>query len=154
MPSGSDRTLPPTKNILHILHEPLGQSLDFFVVSSMTQRSYSERRDSKSKPRTVIMLILAGSVTALIGAGITLGGLETCTFFECHTEYGVVAFGIVFSALSVPMFLLAWKTYERPEETVTVRDVREVVMIPCAYCRSMVPQASLFCPNCGASRRG
>ncbi len=32
--------------------------------------------------------------------------------------------------------------------------VKELVMIPCAFCRSLMPQTSTFCPNCGARRRG
>jgi len=31
--------------------------------------------------------------------------------------------------------------------------VREVVMIPCAYCGTLIPQISIFCPNCGARRK-
>lgn len=31
---------------------------------------------------------------------------------------------------------------------------KEVVMIPCAYCKSLMPQTSTFCPNCGARRKG
>jgi len=31
--------------------------------------------------------------------------------------------------------------------------VREVVMIPCAYCGTLMPQTSIFCPNCGARRK-
>jgi len=31
--------------------------------------------------------------------------------------------------------------------------VREVVMISCAYCGSLMPQTSTFCPNCGARRK-
>jgi hypothetical protein len=31
--------------------------------------------------------------------------------------------------------------------------IREVVMIPCAYCRSLMPQTSRLCPNCGATRK-
>jgi len=30
---------------------------------------------------------------------------------------------------------------------------REVVMMPCNYCGGLVPQTSLFCPNCGASKK-
>jgi len=30
--------------------------------------------------------------------------------------------------------------------------VREVVLIPCAYCGGLMPQTSTFCPNCGARR--
>jgi len=32
--------------------------------------------------------------------------------------------------------------------------VREVVLIQCAYCRGLMPQSSVFCPNCGARRKG
>lgn len=30
---------------------------------------------------------------------------------------------------------------------------REVVMVPCDYCGSLMPQTSIFCPNCGARRK-
>lgn len=30
---------------------------------------------------------------------------------------------------------------------------REVVLIPCAYCSSLMPQTAIFCPNCGARRK-
>jgi hypothetical protein len=30
---------------------------------------------------------------------------------------------------------------------------REVVLIPCKYCSSLMPQAATFCPNCGARRK-
>ncbi len=32
--------------------------------------------------------------------------------------------------------------------------LREVVMIPCLYCRGLMPQTSVYCPNCGAQRKG
>jgi len=32
--------------------------------------------------------------------------------------------------------------------------VREVVLIPCSYCSGLMPQTSIFCPNCGARRKG
>jgi len=37
--------------------------------------------------------------------------------------------------------------------TVTKEVVREVVLIPCAYCGGLMPQTSVFCPNCGARRK-
>jgi hypothetical protein len=36
------------------------------------------------------------------------------------------------------------------KETIT----KEVVMIPCKYCSGLMPQTSVFCPNCGAQRKG
>lgn len=40
-----------------------------------------------------------------------------------------------------------------PSPTVTKEVVREVVLIPCSYCNSLMPQASIFCPHCGARRK-
>jgi hypothetical protein len=31
--------------------------------------------------------------------------------------------------------------------------VKEVVLIPCSYCGALMPQSSVFCPNCGARRK-
>ncbi len=31
--------------------------------------------------------------------------------------------------------------------------IREVVLIPCSFCGGLMPQTSLFCPNCGARRK-
>ena len=31
--------------------------------------------------------------------------------------------------------------------------LKEVVMIPCAYCKGLMPQTATFCPHCGAQRR-
>lgn len=43
----------------------------------------------------------------------------------------------------------------QPPSVISEREVitREVVMIPCAYCGNLMPQASTFCPNCGAKRK-
>jgi hypothetical protein len=40
----------------------------------------------------------------------------------------------------------------KPSESVK-EVVREVVLIPCAYCGGLMPQTFLFCPNCGARRK-
>jgi hypothetical protein len=38
--------------------------------------------------------------------------------------------------------------------TATPKEViREVVLIPCSYCGGLMPQTSLFCPNCGARKK-
>jgi len=31
--------------------------------------------------------------------------------------------------------------------------IKEVVMVPCGYCHSLIPQVSPRCPNCGATRK-
>jgi hypothetical protein len=30
---------------------------------------------------------------------------------------------------------------------------KEIVMLPCEYCKGLMPQTSTFCPNCGAKRK-
>jgi len=31
--------------------------------------------------------------------------------------------------------------------------IKEVVLVPCAYCGSLMPQTSTVCPHCGATRK-
>jgi hypothetical protein len=40
----------------------------------------------------------------------------------------------------------------KPSESVK-EVIREVVLIPCSYCGGLMPQTSIFCPNCGAGRK-
>jgi hypothetical protein len=41
-----------------------------------------------------------------------------------------------------------------PSSPTIMKEVtREVVLVPCAYCGGLMPQTSLFCPNCGARRK-
>ena len=44
--------------------------------------------------------------------------------------------------------LITSSTSQVTKEVIT----REVVLIPCSYCKGLMPQTSLFCPNCGAQR--
>ena len=39
------------------------------------------------------------------------------------------------------------------EQIVKETVLKEIVMIPCPYCRGLMPQTSVFCPQCGAQRR-
>jgi len=46
-----------------------------------------------------------------------------------------------------------------PHDSTLVKEVKEtivkeVVMIPCSYCRGLMPQTSVFCPECGGRRKG
>lgn len=42
----------------------------------------------------------------------------------------------------------------QPSPTIIKEVQREVVLIPCAYCSGLMPQTAIFCPNCGARRKG
>lgn len=41
-----------------------------------------------------------------------------------------------------------------PPSTIKEKEtiIKEIVMIPCKYCGALMPQTSIFCPNCGARR--
>ena len=39
------------------------------------------------------------------------------------------------------------------KETIEKEIIKEIVMIPCQYCGSLIPQISLVCSNCGAGRK-
>lgn len=44
----------------------------------------------------------------------------------------------------------------KPEKEVVIKEkevVKEVVMIPCQYCGTLMPQTASFCPNCRARRK-
>jgi hypothetical protein len=43
----------------------------------------------------------------------------------------------------------------QPSASPTIKEViREVVMIPCKYCGTLMPQTDVTCPQCGAKRTG
>ena len=40
-----------------------------------------------------------------------------------------------------------------PAAHVVKKVEREIVLVPCGYCGSLMPQAAIFCPNCGARKK-
>lgn len=40
-----------------------------------------------------------------------------------------------------------------PPTPITKEIIKEIVLIPCTYCGGLMPQTSVFCPNCGARRK-
>jgi len=130
---------------------------------SMSERAYREDRDTKSKVKTIIGVSILGFIILLIGVGLLNAGLtwqhcsggflgfgETCI---PTINYSLLAVGSIFTVFSAPIFLLAWKTYKRPEATITIRDMRQAIMVHCAHCNSLIPQTSLACSKCGSTQR-
>jgi hypothetical protein len=63
-----------------------------------------------------------------------------------------------FERIDKPLELAKIRRLEKTDkasETVRERQVivKEIVMTPCQYCRGLIPQTSIFCPNCGAKRK-
>jgi len=40
-----------------------------------------------------------------------------------------------------------------PPEFAEKEVIKEIVLVPCAYCGSLMPQTSTVCPHCGATRK-
>ncbi len=45
------------------------------------------------------------------------------------------------------------QTQQQPSQPIVKEVVKEIVLIPCGYCGSLMPQTAVFCPNCGARRK-
>lgn len=73
-------------------------------------------------------------------------GKPVVTFYEIPDPQGVVD-------LVIGMQKSTGHTTAGSSQVVKETIVKEVVMIPCSYCRSLMSQTSVFCPNCGARRK-
>lgn len=66
-------------------------------------------------------------------------------------------FAVVVAIVMVATIFLARakkKNSSQPEQVIVEKEtVKEIVMVPCIYCRSLNPQTALFCSNCGAGRK-
>jgi heme/copper-type cytochrome/quinol oxidase subunit 2 len=79
-------------------------------------------------------------------------------------EFNVLYFFIVFfgfftvitAIVLVATIYLARAKNKAPhsdEKVIEKETIKEVVMIPCKYCGSLMPQTALFCSTCGAGRK-
>ncbi len=71
---------------------------------------------------------------------------------------GIIVVVLIFAAYTQKkekQYRLALAQLEKssPEETKEKEIIKEIVLIPCQYCGSLIPQTSLFCNNCGARRK-
>jgi len=66
--------------------------------------------------------------------------------------------GVIVRAIEkIPPFPPAHSISPTSQHSVVTKEketiLREVVMIPCKYCGGLMPQTSVYCPNCGAKRK-
>jgi len=83
-----------------------------------------------------------------ITVNIPVGGLATLDSMDVNVTWlikGVVAVNDRPDATS--------ETYELQVFRESARIVKEVKMLPCDYCKSMMPSTSSACPICGAPRK-
>jgi uncharacterized paraquat-inducible protein A len=79
-------------------------------------------------------------------------------------EFSVLNFFLIFfgfCAIMIPIVLVASiylaraknKTPIQNDRVIEKETIKEVVMVPCIYCGSLMPQTALFCSTCGAGRK-
>jgi hypothetical protein len=115
-----------------------------------------------------IVLLFIGFVLILVGFGMISMGSFNDLFTGQPMFPGLYSFGLVAFGLGVALIVVGVvvKLREKPlpqtlpltggpRSSEVVKEttiVKEVVMIPCRYCGTLMPQTSTFCPNCGARR--
>jgi hypothetical protein len=115
-----------------------------------------------------IVLLFIGIVLIMMGFGMISMGSFNDVFtgqpmFPGLYFFGLVAFGLGVALVAVgavvqlrekslPQTLPASRSSAMPEGIRETTIVKEVVMIPCRYCGTLMTQTSIFCPNCGARR--
>jgi hypothetical protein len=82
-------------------------------------------------------------------------GRETYHSVETNVRWSVSALAKVKGRMNIPSKgggeILVSKQIIEP---IAIKEiVKEVVLIPCSYCSGLMPQTSIFCPNCGARRK-
>jgi heme/copper-type cytochrome/quinol oxidase subunit 2 len=63
---------------------------------------------------------------------------------------------IVVLVFTVYMARLKNKSKKETSDDEVVREketIREIVMVPCQYCGTLIPSTALTCSNCGAGRK-
>jgi uncharacterized paraquat-inducible protein A len=80
-------------------------------------------------------------------------------------EFSIITFFIIFfgfCAIIIPIVLVGSiylaraksKASNKDEKVIREKEiVKEIVMVPCVYCGSLMPQTALFCNTCGAGRK-
>ena len=72
---------------------------------------------------------------------------------------GMIAIVLVYAAYTEKkerQYQLALAQLKKPASETETKEkeiIKEIVMIPCQYCGSLIPQTSLSCSNCGAGRK-
>ncbi len=72
---------------------------------------------------------------------------------------GIIVVVLVYAAYTekkerqYQLALAQLKKSDSQEEVKEKEVIKEIVMVPCQYCGSLIPQTSLFCNNCGAGRK-
>ena len=143
-------------------------------------RKYREKEETKRKKGVLVLTnrrLLWFAQRGLLGKshhvlfeiflrslkGISMGGRlrKYVSITDENTEYRFHLKGIGEKELE-PFRDMILRQAEKLKETATKQTpvfhkeviTKEVVMIPCDYCRSLMPQTSTFCPSCGAKRKG
>jgi len=85
---------------------------------------------------------------------IPAGGRESYYSVDGSVTWSIKGVLAIKGRLDINSETLEIQVIKPPETPTIIKEiVREVVMIPCAYCGKLMPQTSTSCPYCGAPRR-
>ena len=79
-------------------------------------------------------------------------------------DFNVLSFFLIFfgfCAIIIPIVLVSSIYLARAknrasgqnEKVIEKETIKEIIMIPCVYCGSLLPQTALVCSTCGAGRK-
>jgi hypothetical protein len=113
----------------------------------------NEYKEQLAKQRTRFEWGLSSARCPKDGGRVLETSMPNVVCEKCSSQY-VLAVRVGF------LNRVHWKLVEpseaRPMIKETTREkeviVREVVLVSCKYCGDLIPQGSLFCPNCGARK--
>jgi len=150
---------------------------DFQLVTLGGHRGRRYREKEKAKPSNGVLVLTNRKLLwlekrGLIGKsyhvlfevplttlkGISMGGSlrKYVSVTDEKREYKFHLKGIREKELEPFKDMILRQAEKLKESPVIQKEVitKEVVMMPCDYCKALMPQTSTFCPNCGARRKG
>ncbi|MCJ7633124.1 zinc-ribbon domain-containing protein [Candidatus Bathyarchaeota archaeon] len=119
------------------------------------EQEYKDRRELYSEPLLLCKetRIPQGFFSAYpFSFKLPSHGRETYHSVDSNLEWGLSAMMTVKGRPRITSAGECEIIVVKPSET-QKEVIREVVLIPCSHCGALMPQTSLFCPNCGARRK-
>jgi len=87
-----------------------------------------------------------------IGVNIPAGGRESFAAVDAGVTWSIKGVVAIKGRPDVTSEVIELQVI-RPAAGAVVVKQKEVATVPCAYCRSLMPETATSCPNCGAPRK-
>jgi len=87
-----------------------------------------------------------------IGVNIPAGGRESFAAVDAGVTWAIKGVVAIKGRPDVTSEVIELQVIRPAAGAVVVKE-KEVATVPCAYCRSLMPETATSCPNCGAPRK-